>query len=163
MGLVDVFPALFDNYFIKIIFLIHATLLFLFGVSSKYVSTKYIICYTSYNSLLLIIILLSILVDKNVDIILVGIVFEPICLILDIIILIIEYNSGFFLILFLVANGTFRFVATIFLLKNYSARAGVEDPTGGLLEVNTIGGGVGGQQGANGRNAYQNIEQGAQA
>lgn len=161
MGVLDAFPALFDNYFIKIIFLLHSSLLFLFGVSSGWVSTKLVITYTSYNLLLLITILLAIVVDKNVDIILVAIVFEPICAILDVIILILEYNSGFFLILFLVGNTAFRFIATLFLLKNYSCRAGVEDPTSGLLEVNTIGGSQ--NDNANGRNSYQNIERATQA
>lgn len=136
MSLVDLFPALFDNHFIKIIFIIHATLLFLVDMVSD--GYNLILVYTSYNLLLLICILLSIMEDKSSDIILVSFCFEAICILLDVI-LAFQLDSKFFPILFMVTNTAFRPISALFLLKNYSARAGVHDPTSGILEVTVTG------------------------
>lgn len=145
----DIFPALLDNYFIKAIFLIHATLVSLANLASY--SNGVIITYTSYNFIFLLCILLAILVDKNTDIILVGTAFNAICIVLDIV-LVITSSNGTFAILIAVLNLIFRPVSTILLLKNYSARAGVDDPTSGMLEVSV-------SNVPRTRSAYQNIDE----
>lgn len=156
MAITDIFPALFDNYFIKIIFLIHSTLTFLAVLSTTSGGVEHV--YSLYNTLLLIAVLLSILVDKNTDIILLTTVFNLICIIFDIFTLIIYNYVGLFATLLIVTNLVFRPISSILLLKNYSARAGVDDPTSGLLEVNvqnTVAPGA--------RSAYQNIDEPSQA
>lgn len=143
MAMMDIFPALFDNYFIKIVFLVHATLISLANIGS------FLSGYSSYNLILLLCILLAILVDKNADILLVAIAFDVICIVLDIL----YFVSGPYLstisVLLMVLNLCLRPVSAILLLKNYSARAGVDDPTSGLLEVNV----------QPPRSTYQNIEE----
>lgn len=152
--MIDVFPALFDNYFIKIVFLIHASLWSIANIANA--STFTVVTYSSYNLLFLMIVLLAILVDDNVNIILVATAFDAICIVLDIILLITIGNTatGLFAILIITVNLLCRPLSTILLLKNYSARAGVEDPTGGLLEVNVQAVTV-----PRARSAYQNIDE----
>ena len=152
MAVVDVFPALFDNYFIKIIFLIHASLISLANIAGEWKLTHEI-TYTSYNYLFLLCILLAILVDKNTDIVLVATVFNVICIALDVV-LVIAGAPGLLSTLLIVLNLLFRPISSILLLKNYSARAGVEDPTSGILEVN-----VQAPTMPRARSAYQNIDE----
>lgn len=135
MAIVDIFPALFDNYFIKIIFLIHSVLVYLAVFSASTLSHVENV-YPLYNNLLLLGILLSILVDKNTDIILLTTVFNLICIVFDVLLLIGYVKVGVMATLIIVLNMLFRPISSILMLKNYSARAGVEDPTSGLLEVN---------------------------
>lgn len=153
--MIDLFPALFDNYFIKVIFLVHATLLSLSNIANS--SVGYTSVYTSYNVILLLIILLAILVEENTNIVLVATAFNVICIGLDIILLIVTATSsyiGLIATLLIVVNLIFRPLSVILLLKNYSARAGVEDPTSGLLEVH-----VQAPTGPRARSAYQNIDE----
>lgn len=151
MALEDLFPALFDGYFIKIIFLVHTLLLFLaesaIGISSSGAT------YNSYNMLFLLCILLSILVDKNVDIVLVATALNSLCVFFDIIMLIGGLGHDFWSNLFIIMNLIFRPISSILLLKNYSARAGVDDPTSGLLEVAVPAGPP-----PQARTAYQDID-----
>lgn len=154
--MIDVFPALFDNYFIKIIFLVHATLFSLanIAVANDWGSNVY----TTYHLIFLISLLMAILVDENANIVLVSTAFNAICVVLDIIMLIATTKYfGFITTLTLVINLLCRPVSTLLLLKNYSARAGVEDPTGGLLEVNVPAATV-----PRARSAYQNIDEPSQ-
>lgn len=152
MAISDVFPALFDNYFIKIVFLIHATLV-PFALIFAY-QTQATMVNLSYNILFLLSVLLAILVDKSVDIILTAAAFNVVCIVLDVILLLVSYNLGTVTILLLVVNLVARPASTILLLRNYSARAGVEDPTSGLLEVS-----VHNSVEARPRSAYQNIDE----
>lgn len=108
----------------------------------------------SYNILFLLSVLLAILVDKSVDIILTAAAFNVVCIVLDVILLLVSYNLGTVTILLLVVNLVARPASTILLLRNYSARAGVEDPTSGLLEVS-----VHNSVEARPRSAYQNIDE----
>lgn len=151
MAVVDIFPALFDNYFIKIIFLVHSTLIYFAVLSSHSSSIERV--YPLYNTLLLFAILLSILVDKNTDIILLATVFNLICVPLDILLLIAYSQIGTLTTLIIILNLIARPVSSILLLKNYSARAGVDDPTSGLLEVNVP------NPVPQARSAYQNIDE----
>lgn len=153
--MIDLFPALFDNYFIKVIFLVHATLLALSNIANSSYSNTLV--YTSYNSLFLLTILLAILVNENTDIVLIATVFNVICVAIDIILLIVSSISsyvGLLATLLIVVNLIFRPLSAILLLKNYSARAGVEDPTSGLLEVHVQAPAV-----PRARSAYQNIDE----
>lgn len=150
--MLNIFPALFDNYFIKVVFLIHATLTSIANIANH--STSNVLVYTSYNSLFLLIILLAVLVDENSNIVLLATAFNVVCMLLDVILLIVAGNVGIFATLCMVLNLLCRPVSTVLLLKNYSARAGVEDPTGGLLEVNVPAPVV-----PRARSAYQNIDE----
>lgn len=134
MALEDLFPALFDGYFIKILFLFHTMLLVFADMAIE--STSYVIPYNAYSILFLICLLLAIVVDKNVDIVLVSTFLDGLCIIFDFLLLILGLASGFWAILLVVVNLIIRPISGILLLKNYSARAGVDDPTSGLLEVN---------------------------
>lgn len=154
MALQDLTPALFDNYFIKLVFLIHASLFSLASITN-YSNSKQL-AYIAYNFLFLTIVLLSILVDRSTDIILVATAFNVICIALDVVLLISSSYMGTFTILLVVLNLVLRPATTILLLKNYSARAGVEDPTGGLLEVNVAA------TAPKSRSAYQNIDEPSQ-
>lgn len=153
--MIDLFPALFDNYFIKVIFLVHATLLALSNIANDSYSNTLV--YTSYNSIFLLIILLAILVNENTDIVLIATVFDVILVAIDVILLIVSSVSsyvGLLATLLIVVNLIFRPLSAILLLKNYSARAGVEDPTSGLLEVRVQAPTV-----PRARSAYQNIDE----
>lgn len=154
--MINLFPALFDNYFIKVIFLVHATLLALSNLANS--SYSYTLVYTSYNSLFLLTILLAILVNENTDVILIATAFNVICIAIDIILLIVSAGGtsyiGLFATLLIVLNLIIRPLSAILLLKNYSARAGVEDPTSGLLEVHVQAPTV-----PRARSAYQNIDE----
>lgn len=152
MAVTDIFPALFDNYFIKVIFLIHATLLPLATIASF--DNRSLITYTFYNSLFLFAVLLAILVDKNADIVLVATAFNVISIGLDILLLIFGYYLGLMATLLVVVNLIFRPLSTILLLRNYSARAGVDDPTSGLLEVSVHSSAI-----PQPRTAYHNIDE----
>lgn len=152
MPVSDVFPALFDNYFIKVIFLVHATIVPIISIFSY--GTPGLMIFTSYNSLFLLSVLLAILADKNIDIILVASVFNAICIILDLLLLIVCHYMGIMATLLVVLNLVLRPVSTILLLRNYSTRAGVEDPTSGLLEVS-----VHNTAESRPRSAYQNIDE----
>lgn len=152
MAVADVFPALFDNYFIKVIFLLHATLMSIANIANNSNTDK--IAYMSYNSLFLLCVLLAILVDKNTDVILVAVAFDVLCIPLDVILLISAFKMGTVAILLIVTNLLLRPISSILMLKNYSARAGVEDPTSGLLEVNVQSTTV-----PRARSAYQNIDE----
>lgn len=154
MGLADFFPALMDNYFIKIIFLIHATLVSLAVLAIK--SNGGTLEYQFYNSILLLTVLLAILLDKSADIALVATSFNVICIVLDIIFLISNSYEGVLATLVIVLNLAFRVLSTVLLLRNYSVRAGVEDPTSGFLEVNAQ------TSAPQGRSAYQNIDEPSQ-
>lgn len=155
MMLSEVLPALFDNYFIKIIFLAHATLVALVSIWNY--SSSAVIVYSSYNLLFLFPLLLTIVVDRNADIILTTTAFNVISILIDILFVIFESPyMGVFATLLVVVNLILRPMSTILLLRNYSARAGVEDPTSGLLEVNV--------QSAvpQARSAYHNIDEPSQ-
>lgn len=151
MALQDLAPALLDNYFIKLIFLVHASLFSLASLTNYSKSDQ--LAYIAYNLLFLVVILLAILVDKSTDIILVATAFNVICIVLDVLLLISSSYMGPYTILLVVVNLILRPATTILLLKNYSARAGVEDPTGGLLEVTTA------STTPKSRSAYQNIDE----
>lgn len=150
MALQDIQPALFDNYFIKIIFLIHATLFSVASITNTSDSKQ--LAYFAYNIIFLTVVLLSILVDKSADIILVATAFDVICIGLDIILLLASSYMGVFTILLIVFNLCLRPVTTILLLKNYSARAGIDDPTSGIIEVTVA-------TAPKSRSAYQNIDE----
>lgn len=154
MGIADFFPALMDNYFIKLIFLFHATLISMavMAIQTNGDTSSYMF----YNSILLIVLLSAIAMDKSPDIALVGSLFNGICIILDILLLASASYVGLTATLIIVLNLVFRAVTTILLLRGYSARAGVEDPTSGFLEVNV-------QNVPRGRTAYQNIDEPSQA
>lgn len=156
MALMDFFPALFGDYFIKIIFLLHATLVSLANIFSSGPSAQ-VFTYASYNLPFLLCILLAVLVDKNTDILLVGLTFNVICIVLDLLLVITGFSFGWFATIIVVLNMLMRPVSSILLLKNYSARAGVEDPTNGLLEVNVAPSTV-----PRARSAYQNIDEPSQ-
>lgn len=155
MGLADFFPALMDNYFIKLIFLVHATLVSLAAISIQSNGTT--IVYVFYNTISLLTIMLTILVDKSADMALIATSFNVICIVLDILLLITSNFIGSMAILVMVVNLLFRAAASILLLRNYSVRAGVDDPTGGILEIN-----VASNLPQTTRSAYQNIEEPSQ-
>lgn len=152
MALADLFPVLFDNYFIKLIFLVHATVVSLACIAIQ--SNGDTIAYGIYNIIFLITILLAILVDKSTDIALVASGFNVICIILDILLLISGGYFGLVAILLVVFNLICRPLSTVLLLRNYSARAGVEDPTNGLLEVHVPS--------SQPRSTYHNIDEPSQ-
>uniref|UniRef100_A0A6G1SPQ0 Uncharacterized protein n=1 Tax=Aceria tosichella TaxID=561515 RepID=A0A6G1SPQ0_9ACAR len=154
MGLGDFFPALLDNYFIKLIFLVHAILISLATLAIQ--PSSITIGYVFYNSIFLIIVLLAILVDKSADIALVGSIFDGACIILDILLFVSHDHPGVLGILIVVLNLVLRVLTTVLLLRIYSARAGVEDPTRGFLEVNV-------QNAPRARSAYQDIDEPSQA
>lgn len=161
MALADLFPALFDNYFIKVLFLIHATLISLANVLIGNNGTK--LAYLSYNSIFLLTLILAILVDKNTDVILVSTAFNVICMLLDVVTLISANYPGLVSTLIIVMNLIFRPLSSILLLRNYSARAGVEDPTSGLLEVDVHGASTTSASSGRPRSTYQNIDEPNQA
>lgn len=150
--LTDLFPALFDCHLIKIVFLVHATITplpILFGVPN-YVRSAYLLYNLVFHSALL----LSILVESNPNIVLVSGSYNALCMVLDIFILIVGgSNMNIVAMLLIVFNLLCRPISTILLIKNYSARAGVSDPTAGILEVQV-------PQAA--RSAYQNIDEPSQ-
>lgn len=150
--MIDVFPALFDHHFIKVIFLVHATLVSIANITIK--NSFDVAPYTSYNGIFLLALLLSILVDENVNIVLIATLFNLVCVLLDVFFLIGAWNPGVLATLVIVVNLLCRPLSSILLLKNYSARAGVEDPTGGLLEVNVANPAV-----PRARSAYHNIDE----
>lgn len=152
----QIIPSLFDNYFIKLLFLVHATILFLADVCINASATVTI--YTSYNLLFLICILLAIVADRNVDIILLTSIFDGVCMIFDVILIIAGQEKGVAGAIFIFINMILRIFSAILLLKNYAARAGVSDPTGGLLEVH-VPVNVSGQA----RTTYHNIDQPSQS
>ena len=133
MALGDVLPALFDNYFIKFIFLAHSMLISLAIISIKNNGDTF--TYGLYNIIFLQALLLAILVDKSADIALVATGYNVICVFMDILYLITSSYIGVTATLMVVFNLIARPLSTILLLRNYSARAGIDDPTGGLLEV----------------------------
>ena len=151
MGLSDFFPALFENYFIKLIFLVHTTLVSIAGIASHDYSTSQV--YIFYNSIFIITVLLAILVDKSPDIALVATCLNAISVVLDILLLIAGYYPGLVTILVIVLNLALRAPTTVLLLRNYSIRAGVDDPTSGFLEVNLN------NAAPQTRSAYQNIDE----
>lgn len=151
----DVFPVLFDNYFIKVIFLVHSALITLSTIAVH--TEQHAILYNSYNVVFLIALMLAILADKNTDILLIAAGLNALGVLFDVFTMIVTYNNVFGILL-MVANMLFRPLAIIFLLKNYSARAGVEDPTSVLLEVN-----VPSSSATRGRSAYHNIDEPNQA
>lgn len=155
MSLEQILPSLFDNYFIKIIFLVHALLVFIIDFMIK--SDASVFIYTAYNLLFLICVLLAIVADRNVDIILVATVFGGVCILLDLVMIFTVSVYGFWTISFVLLHVLLRCLSAILLLKNYSARAGVSDPTSGLLEVH-IPVNVSGQA----RTSYHNIDQPSQ-
>lgn len=155
MSLEQIIPTLFDNYFIKIIFLLHATATFLAELSLS--SSVDIVIYSTYNLLFLLCVLLAIVVDRNVDIVLLATLFDGLCILFDVIVLFTGAGHGFLSIFLLIINLLMRPFSGILLLKNYSARAGVSDPTSGLLEVH-----VPVNIGSQGRNTYHNIDQPSQ-
>lgn len=155
MGLADFIPALMDNYFIKLIFLIHASLVSLAVIAIQ--SNGSTIEFTFYNTISLLTILMAILVDKNADIALVATSFNAICIVFDILLLIAGKYVGLMATLIIVLNLVFRALSTVLLLRNYSVRAGVDDPTGGFLEVNVASASV-----PQTRSAYQNIDEPSQ-
>lgn len=154
MSLTDFFPALFDNYFIKLIFLVHATLVSLALLAIN--SNNSAIVYIFYNLISLTTILLAILVDKHADITLVATCFNAVCIVIDILFLITGNYIGLLATLVVVLNLVMRALTTVLLLRNYSVRAGVDDPTSGFLEVNV--------QSAvpQARSAYHNIDEPSQ-
>jgi len=154
MALTDIFPALFDNYFIKFIFIVHSTLISLAVLAIQ--NNGDTISYGIYNIIFLITILLAILVDKSSDIVLVATAYNIVCMVLDVALLISGGYFGLLATLLVVFNFLCRPLSSILLLRNYSARAGVDDPTRGLLEVNPPA------SGAQPRSAYQNIDEPSQ-
>lgn len=151
MAIADIFPALFDNYFIKLIFLVHATAISLASIFIK--NNGDTITYSLYNYIFLTTVLLAILVDKSADIALVATGFNVVCILLDIIFLVSSFNPGLLATLIAVFNLILRPLSTILLLRNYSARAGVDDPTSGLLEVSVHA------PASQPRSAYHNIDE----
>lgn len=147
----DLFPALFDCHLIKIVFLTHASLLPLVTIFGLQWTS---IAYSSYNSIYLMTLLLSILVESNPNIVLVSAAYNVVCMVMDILLLIVSGGTNISLvaILLIVFNLLCRPVSTILLVKNYSARAGVSDPTAGLLEVEV-------PRATQARSAYQNIDE----
>lgn len=145
MSIMTLIPALLDDYFIKVIFLVNILFQSLVSISNGPSS------YTTYNSILLICLILSITVDKNANILLLATTLNVLCIALDVIVLIGSYIFVFPTII-IVLNLLLRPLTTILLLKNYSARAGVADPTSGLLEVAV-------HPQAAGRSTYQNIDE----
>lgn len=155
--MIDIFPALFDNYFIKIIFLVHATLLSLANVTNTNATAVVAaVSYTSYGIIFLLVILLSILTEDNANLLLVAAAFDAISVVLDVVFIVFVGHSqlNFLPIMFVILNLVCRPISTILLLKNYSAKAGVEDPTSGILEVNVPTAVV-----SRGRSAYHNIDE----
>lgn len=152
--MIDIFPALLDNYFIKIIFLVHATLLSLSNVTSG--NAIVVASYTSYGNIFLLTLLLSILREDDANLLLVAAAFDAISVVLDVVFIVFVGHSqlNFLAIMFVILNLICRPVSTILLLKNYSAKAGVEDPTSGILEVNVPTAVV-----SRGRSAYHNIDE----
>lgn len=144
----DLFPALFDSHLIKIVFLVHATITpmpILFGIPN-YARSAYLLYNLVFHSTLL----LSILVESNPNIVLVSAAYNALCMVLDILTLIVGgSNMNIVAMLLMIFNLLCRPVSTILLIKNYSARAGVSDPTAGLLEVEV----------PRARSAYQNIDE----
>lgn len=134
MGFEDLLPALFDGYFVKIIFLIHVLFTYLSAIFNS--NTGSTIEYLSYNSLFVIAILLTIVADKSADVALVTAALDVVCIAIDLVWFIGGSTAGTMATVFAIFNLVFRPVSAILLLRNYSARAGVADPTGGLLEVN---------------------------
>lgn len=147
----DVFPVLFDNYFIKVIFLVHTALITLATIAVH--DIYHTVLYNSYNLVFLLALLLAILADKNTDVLLIATGLNALGVLFDVFTMIVTYTNVFG-ILMMVINMLFRPLAIIFLLKNYSARAGVEDPTNGLLEVH-----VPSASATRGRTAYHNIDE----
>lgn len=147
MSFIDLFPVLFEGYFIKLIFLIHSTLMTMECISIDNLDRGTMIIYSNYNILMSVCILMAILVEKNSDILLVSVGFEFLSLVFDIIILFTGLKeSGFFAYLFVILLAIFRPLASIMLLRNYSARAGVADPTSGIFEVQVVNQGNNQQQ-----------------
>jgi hypothetical protein len=155
MGLADFFPALLDNYFIKLIFLVHAVIISMAAIAIE--PSKGTMGFMFYNSIFLIIVLLAILVDKSADIALVGSIFDGACIVLDILLFASGGYVGVLATLLVVLNLILRVLSTVLLLRIYSARAGVEDPTSGFLEVNVQ------NVAPRARSAYQDIDEPSQA
>lgn len=157
MAIMDIFPALFDNHFIKVIFLVHSALTCMAVIGSYNNGLSNV--YSHYNGLFLVAILLSMLVGRNTDIILTATVYNLVCILLDILVVIGYSNIGTLTILIIVLNLILRPVSSIMLLKNYTDRAGLDDPTSGLLEVNVPNA----TPASSSRSAYQNIDESNQA
>lgn len=141
MSIVDMFPILFDGYYIKIIFLFHFFTSSLLAVSTNSQGLM------SYNLVFLFLLGLSIADSQNPEIILIATVTNALCIVLDFLNLI--YISSPFLIILIIICGILRVPSSLFLLKNYSVRAGVEDPINGL---------IGPPSSQMARSAYQDIE-----
>lgn len=152
--MIDIFPALFDNYFIKVIFLVHATLLSIVNIANT--SGHAVVAYTFYGFIFLQVILLSILTEDNANLLLLAAGFDAISVVIDVIfITFVGYSAlNFVGIVFFTLNLLCRPVSIILLLKNYSAKAGIEDPTSGILEVNVPTAIV-----TRSRSAYSNIDE----
>lgn len=153
MSLEQILPTLFDNYFIKVILLLHALVTFLTGISLHDVGIINI--YLGYNTVLINCILLAIVVDRNADIVLVGTLVNAIAMVLDLLLLLSNSGYGFWSVLLLIVNLLLRPFSIILMLKNYSARAGITDPTSGLLEVHV-------PVASQARTTYHNIDQPSQ-
>lgn len=151
----QIIPSLFDNYFIKLIFLVHTVLLFFADIYIKSLAT--VLIYTVYSLLFLICVLLAVVADRNVDIILLTSVFDGVCIVFDVILIIAGQDKGVAGAIFIFLNTIIRMFSAILLLKNYAARAGVSDPTDGLLEVH-VPVNVSGQA----RTPYHDIDQPSQ-
>lgn len=134
MRLADLTPTLMDNYFIKVIFLLHATLVSLAAIAIRSIGGT--LGYQFYNALFLLATLLAIALDKSAGIALVAASFNAICFALDIVFYFVQGFEGKMATLIIVFNLVFRILTTFFLLRNYSVRGEVEDPTSGAIEIN---------------------------
>ena len=152
MALSDIAANLLDNYFIKLIYLVHATLLTLANIANF--SNQSIFIYTSYNTLFLLTVLLAIILDKNSDIALVATASSALCIILDIVFLLSSSYVGVLAVILMVFNFVLRILSTALLLRNYGDRSGIEVPTTGLLEVSMHAGQP--------SSTYQNIDEPSQ-
>lgn len=154
-------PALVEGHCLKILILVHSTLVSISVILAKF-NSWHVTAYISYNLIFIITLLLS-LVDEthNVDTILLATAFNVVCMLLDIVFLVTAGSSylSFPAMLLMILNLLFRIPSTILLVKNYSARAGVSDPTAGLLEVEVQGVT---QPVTRAKSAYQNIDTVAQ-
>lgn len=130
MSLMDLFPALFDGFYIKLIFLIHFTVLGVIALSSYVGGVGYIV----YNAITLFVLALAIADSANAEVCLLATASQAVSVILDFLNLIVNGGSlGSFIIIMILLNAMLKIPTSLLLLKNYTVRAGVEDPTQGVF------------------------------
>lgn len=112
-----------DNYFIKIIFLTHATLVYLICIING--GDNYTTIYTSYNTLLLLCLLLTVSTETGVGVLIVSMAFETICMALDVAynLVPITPNHNATAEALFVINLLFRPIAIVLLARSYRDRS----------------------------------------